>query len=728
MSDLIPITTRKVVDVTDPEYFCNKSWTLSFNMNTKSWTSFHSYIPNFYIGENNFFYSGLNGGCDLEAIAATEIPYTTTSTTTIYCPGCQPPLTTTSTTTKTIDCRLAGSAVAIPPGPTTTTTSSSSSSTTSTTSTTTTLCPGCNTYTIQNNTQSPKSVTFTTCSKPVLITVPVSGIIHVCSCTVPVVPTGVTSTLYGSGCITCFCYTVENFSSVLSAKVQWAPCGQLVGEAYVGPLSSINICAKEGTIYSDNPVTITGGITSCTTNSNCETTTTTTTTEFPVPICSQNLVSSFLASNRLDVWDLCVDYNKNVTTGDYGDLDQKFYMTSNSTKVWTVDYTKTILTELNITFNPFSGLTYNQVWSAGIYAGSLEQICAKGDAITNTLIANLGSTIVEIDLTVPSVISFTPTMPGTYVTGIFGFSMIYVPGSNKLIMLTNSCPSGSCLTQYDYATGLIDVNIDISAYTTNLVGSSLFSTTCDGVCAIYIYDEYNIKIWKVNVTTQEITDSGKTIDFTTAIRAISQLPSCTCMINTTTTTTTLTPDQACVVDQGWSTTNLAVVKYRNDDDIPLVTDPTAWAALTTGARCCPNDDCSPANIATYGYLYNWYAVNDPRGLAPLGYHIPTNAEWIALEDCLGGILVAGGKMKETGFTHWNSPNTDASNSSGFTALGTGVRQSDGSYVSFGEVCYFWKAEDYLTNGLCVVMYYNLGYTYDTSTYKELGLSVRVIQD
>jgi hypothetical protein len=67
-------TYREVVLLTDSRYFCNKSWTLSFNMNTKTWISFHSYIPNFYIAENNFFYSGLNEGCDLLAIAATEGP------------------------------------------------------------------------------------------------------------------------------------------------------------------------------------------------------------------------------------------------------------------------------------------------------------------------------------------------------------------------------------------------------------------------------------------------------------------------------------------------------------------------------------------------------------------------------------------------------------------------------------------------------------------------------
>jgi len=76
------VTFKDVVDLSDTDYFCNKSWTLSFNMNTKSWISFHSYIPNFYIAENNFFYSGINGGCDLEALAFEELPPTTTTTTT----------------------------------------------------------------------------------------------------------------------------------------------------------------------------------------------------------------------------------------------------------------------------------------------------------------------------------------------------------------------------------------------------------------------------------------------------------------------------------------------------------------------------------------------------------------------------------------------------------------------------------------------------------------------
>ncbi len=104
-----PVYKRTVVDVTDPRYFCNKSWTLSYNVNTQSWISFHSYIPNFYIAENNFFYSGLNGCCDdIEAIAVNELPATLTTTTT-FCWTCRD--TTTSTTTQFKDCTLEGNAV-----------------------------------------------------------------------------------------------------------------------------------------------------------------------------------------------------------------------------------------------------------------------------------------------------------------------------------------------------------------------------------------------------------------------------------------------------------------------------------------------------------------------------------------------------------------------------------------------------------------------------------------
>jgi hypothetical protein len=127
-------SVKRYVEVTDLNYFCNKSWTVSFNFNTKSWVSFHTYIPNFYIGENNFFYSGLNEGCDITAVAVTEIPSPTTTTTTTVIYYCN--LSGTAVVTDS-PCILQGTAACTDCTTTTTTTSS----TTSTTSTTTTLTP-----------------------------------------------------------------------------------------------------------------------------------------------------------------------------------------------------------------------------------------------------------------------------------------------------------------------------------------------------------------------------------------------------------------------------------------------------------------------------------------------------------------------------------------------------------------------------------------------------------
>ena len=102
-----------------------------------------------------------------------------------------------------------------------------------------------------------------------------------------------------------------------------------------------------------------------------------------------------------------------------------------------------------------------------------------------------------------------------------------------------------------------------------------------------------------------------------------------------------------ICNQVWMLKNLDVSTYRNGDPIPQVTDPTTWVGLTTGAWCYYNND--PANGAIYGKLYNWYAVNDPRGLAPTGWHVPSDAEWTELSTCLDAISPTGnvgGKMKE----------------------------------------------------------------------------------
>jgi uncharacterized protein (TIGR02145 family) len=156
-----------------------------------------------------------------------------------------------------------------------------------------------------------------------------------------------------------------------------------------------------------------------------------------------------------------------------------------------------------------------------------------------------------------------------------------------------------------------------------------------------------------------------------------------------------------ICDQTWMLKNLDVDHYRNGDSIPQVTDAAVWAALTTGAWCYYLND--PAYGPVYGKLYNWYAVNDPRGLAPTGWHVPTNDEWVSLINCLGGEYVAGGKLKETGTTHWDDPNVGATNETGFTALPGNLRQKSGAFSPLfatpflGIVGSFWTSTEFISD-------------------------------
>ena len=143
--------------------------------------------------------------------------------------------------------------------------------------------------------------------------------------------------------------------------------------------------------------------------------------------------------------------------------------------------------------------------------------------------------------------------------------------------------------------------------------------------------------------------------------------------------------------QCWMAENLKTTKYRNGDAIPNVTDNTTWSALITGALCNYNNDAN--NMTTYGRLYNWYAVSDSRNIAPVGWHVPTDVELTTLTDYLGGLSIAGNKLKEPGTTHWASPNTGAVNETGFTALPGGYRVSSGSFSNLGNNGYWWSSTE-----------------------------------
>jgi len=133
-------------------------------------------------------------------------------------------------------------------------------------------------------------------------------------------------------------------------------------------------------------------------------------------------------------------------------------------------------------------------------------------------------------------------------------------------------------------------------------------------------------------------------------------------------------------DQWWMAENLKVTHYRTGDAIPHVTDNNAWWNLSTGAYCRYGNDAAKAE--TFGNLYNWYAVDDSRNIAPAGWHMPVVLEWKKLFDHLGGLSVAGGKMKET--ARWSNPNTGATNECGFSALPGGYRGTNGVFGLFSS--------------------------------------------
>ena len=180
--------------------------------------------------------------------------------------------------------------------------------------------------------------------------------------------------------------------------------------------------------------------------------------------------------------------------------------------------------------------------------------------------------------------------------------------------------------------------------------------------------------------------------------------------------------------QCWMVENLKTTKYRNGDPIPNVTDNTGWAALTDGAYCWYNNDAASYK-AIYGALYNWYSVADNRNIAPEGWHVPSDAEWMTLITFLGGLNVAGGPVKETCFTHWTSPNTGATNSSGFTALPAGNRHRlDGTFGGIGLGTTYWSSSTYGTYGGLHALWFGNTQFYSGNGNWNCGYSVRCLKD
>jgi len=439
------VVLRTQVYLNDTDYFCNKSWTMSYNLNTKSWISYHSYLPNFYIGENNFFYSGLNGCCDdavgggFQAIAGVlnKQPPTTTTTTTFY------PAPTTTSTTTILDCNLEGNAIStycelegnaivtVPP------------------TTTTTIC------------QRPSNLTeflfiqgYTTGIDPEVIFT--ASLEDACNA-IPFIQY-VNDTTDG---------TLNTFSVFANTTFQGIQIGNIL---YYGDGLDCTFVPDGWYNYPflDQVYEVLGGVVVSIETCECESTTTTSTTAPIIPECCGILISStdsiyyanetFVTVNPIDV--------PGYTTS-YG-----IAMTANY--LWSVD---TQFSQWDITLNPFTA-TFNTTipfpgsftTSSGIVAIDNSTIIAIDDSVSP-------QDVVELAIDNPISPTFmTPTIKFSLQTDrVAKGNPLYVQTGEIIIINQDSNTYTYYISQYDYSTGVLELDINIGA----VDAVSLYECNCD---------------------------------------------------------------------------------------------------------------------------------------------------------------------------------------------------------------------------------------------------------
>ena len=178
--------------------------------------------------------------------------------------------------------------------------------------------------------------------------------------------------------------------------------------------------------------------------------------------------------------------------------------------------------------------------------------------------------------------------------------------------------------------------------------------------------------------------------------------------------------------QVWFKENLRTKKYRSGALIPVKTN-TDTSTLVGQMYYYLND--SLTNYSVYGALYNWQATQNSDSLCPVGWHVPTDAEWTTLTTYLGGESDAGGKMKSVGTAYWNSPNTGATNESGFSVLPGGYRNSGGSFNSISINAVFWSASELGSiNAWYRILFSNYGIVARDGTSESVGASVRCLKN
>ena len=499
-------TLKTIVNLTDPEYFCNRSWTLSFNMNTKSWISFHSYIPNFYIAENNFFYSGQNGCCDdLQALAINEIPiikgrpapqqsskpiYTTTTSTTLYI-GCDIEGTIIETS-----CDLAGDAYDISPITTTTTT--------------------------------------TTC-RPMGL--PIFYMIAGYRIGGSFIQT---SDSFDEACYGfTFLSSITNLPTFLPTFIQMAAESLTVGvDAYDGSSDTTCIPFRDGWYPSGeldiNTMTFTNSniyhvesgviteIVPCICDENT-TTTTTTTLYIEMPPCC-----SILFQTGNDVQYLHYFGTFDTATLPIPTFTPGYGIAMTSNKLWSVD---TKFVEWNITTSPFTAVYNRDITFGGGFTTNSGIVAINDTTLIGADTSVSPNEIVELDVSGATSSSTTKViLPAN--REVVGNPLYNTDG--KLLLLTkDTITSYVYISQYDYGTGSLDIEIDITNSVEN-PPTGIFECNCE----IYVV-EPNGYISIVDLQYSNTLINSSVLPY--PVQAVTQLGSCVNTSFTTTTTSTTIP-------------------------------------------------------------------------------------------------------------------------------------------------------------------------------------------
>ncbi len=414
-----------------------------------------------------------------------------------------------------------------------------------------------------------------------------------------------------------------------------------------------------------------------------------------VPVAPSNLTGTVLSSSSVSLsW---VDNSTNETGFK---IERRVNGTTQFSVVGTVNADVTGFTDVNLIAN--TSYEY-RIYSFNAVGNSL--------TYTNTIILiTLSQTVINI----PTIIT-TPLSSITTNTALSGGNITSDGGATitirGVIWSTNPSPT-----------------IALNTKTSDGVGVGNFVSTINGLTPNTIY------YVRAYATNSAGTAYGSDLTLTTT--NISQPYSYTPGPNITDVSGNVYPSIVTSCGQTWTSKNLNVSKYRNGDVIPQVTYWAQWRNLTTGAWCWSNNDS--ASSWQYGKIYNWYAVNDPRGIAPQGWHVPSDAEWSKLIKCIDTnadtiitsgpqSTVADGAMREMGLSHWLSPNTGATNSSGFTGLPSGIRDYNGTDYGFGIAGDWWSSSE---SNYTFAWYRELTQDLVSRAYlqKTSGFSVRLVKD